>query len=38
MYGSEMDLELYFSLLMDLGKGYCNQFRNYLQKNWSEYK
>jgi hypothetical protein len=32
-YGSESKLELYFSLLLDLGPGYCKQFRCYIQNN-----
>jgi len=30
-YGSDMVIHLYFHLLMDLGKGYCKQFRHYLE-------
>ena len=31
--GSADDLALYFSLLRDLGSGYCKQFRCYIQNN-----
>ena len=35
-YGSGEMLGVFFSLLLDLGKGYCKQFRYYLLKNLNE--
>ena len=32
-YGSESDFELYFSLMLGLGSGYCRKFRYYIQNN-----
>ena len=34
-YGSEAMLSVFFSLLFDLGGGYCTKFRHYIQDNFS---
>jgi len=36
VHGSGEILEVFFSLLLDLGNGYCNQFRCYLQQKLAQ--